>query len=299
MITRPMLAEAIEELSQIQFPVLLTPKLDGIRCIKVNGKALTRKFLPLPNHHVREMIEKYLPDGVDGELVCVGENFNKTQSLLMSRDGKPDFEYCLFDMVTISLTQPYKERVTTLRTTVFNTPFAVKLVLPKLVANVNDFLRYEEQCIKEGYEGVMLRSAESPYKCGRATLKSGWLLKWKRFEDSEAQILGLIEAQENRNAKTVNELGLTKRSHAKAGKVAKGTLGTFKVRDINPRSSMYNAVFEIGTGRGLTAELRQRIWDNQSAYMGKIITYRFQPTGVKDKPRFPSFVGFRDTADIS
>src|SRR5262245_16576926 len=98
-IERPMLAETLKELSQIKFPVLLTPKLDGIRCLKVNGRAVSRKFLPIPNHHVRTLIEQHLPDGVDGELMCPGAMFNQTTSRIMSQEGTPDFEYYVFDVV--------------------------------------------------------------------------------------------------------------------------------------------------------------------------------------------------------
>jgi len=32
--------------------------------------------------------------------------------------------------------------------------------------------------------------------------------------------------------------------------------------------------------------------------MGKVVKYKSQPTGVKDKPRFPVFLGFRDKVDM-
>jgi hypothetical protein len=32
--------------------------------------------------------------------------------------------------------------------------------------------------------------------------------------------------------------------------------------------------------------------------MGKVVKYKSQPTGVKDKPRFPVFLGFRDVVDM-
>ena len=299
-ITRPMLAESVDELAQIKFPALLTPKIDGIRCLKVDGKAVTRKFIRFPNVYVRDMIEKYLPDGVDGELTCPGVQFNELQSLLMSHDGEPDFEYCLFDFVTAALTQPYNERALVLKGMgrSFKTPFRVNLVLPQLAEDLNAFLKYEETCLKEGYEGVIIRSIDSPYKCGRSTLREGYMLKYKRVEDSEAMIIGFVEAYENQNEKTKNELGLTKRSHAQAGKVAKGTLGAFKVKDINSRSSCYGQEFEIGTGIGLTQEVRQKIWDNQTTYLKKIIKYQFQPVGVKERPRFPSYQGMRNPADL-
>ena len=68
-ITKPMLAGKCERLDALSFPVLATPKLDGIRCLKIDGRALTRSFKPVSNRSTREWIEANLPDGLDGELI--------------------------------------------------------------------------------------------------------------------------------------------------------------------------------------------------------------------------------------
>ena len=39
-----MLAVSCEDIEKIQYPVLGTPKIDGIRCLKINGKAVTEEF---------------------------------------------------------------------------------------------------------------------------------------------------------------------------------------------------------------------------------------------------------------
>ena len=54
--------------------------------------------------------------------------------------------------------------------------------------------------------------------------------------------------------------------------------------------------FEVGTG--FTDEQRQYFWDNQDELIGKTIKYRYQKVGVKEKPRFPSFIGFRSELDV-
>ena len=46
-ITKPMLAGKCERPDALNFPVLATPKLDGIRCLKIGGRALTRSFKPI------------------------------------------------------------------------------------------------------------------------------------------------------------------------------------------------------------------------------------------------------------
>jgi hypothetical protein len=92
--------------------------------------------------------------------------------------------------------------------------------------------------------------------------------------------------------------------------VGKGTLGAFRVFPLesaiwNSRRQAYvvpndgaPGEFRIGTGVGLTAELRQEIWGNQSSYLGRVVRYRYQAQGTKDAPRIPSFQGFRDVRDL-
>ncbi len=39
---KPMLSHTIEDTSKIKFPVLVSQKLDGIRCLIINGVAVSR-----------------------------------------------------------------------------------------------------------------------------------------------------------------------------------------------------------------------------------------------------------------
>lgn len=300
MISRPMLAETAKDLNLIMFPVMASPKLDGIRCVIVGGKALSRKFKPIPNTYVREWLEANVPSGSDGELLVVGKSFNEVQSAIMREDGEPNFEYHIFDKVDSKhgLTQVFKERYNNAKEAVEEitstiTTTKVKLVPHVLIENLEQLNAYEVECVQEGYEGVMIRSLNGQYKCGRSTLKQGWLLKIKRFEDSEAEILGFEELRHNINELTTNELGLTKRSTAKEGMILAGTLGKFKVRDIKTKQE-----FDIGTGEGLTQTLRQEIWNNRTSYLGKLVKYKYQPAGQKDLPRFPVWLGFRNELDM-
>lgn len=114
MITKPMLAGAVTNFDNIKFPVLATPKIDGIRCLRINGKSLSRSFKEIPNRYIQEKMAG-LPDGLDGELVVNG-SFIKTVSGVMSKDGKPDFEYWVFDYVNPrdSYKFTYWERLTAL-----------------------------------------------------------------------------------------------------------------------------------------------------------------------------------------
>lgn len=287
MITKPMLAVAVKDIAALKYPVLCTPKLDGIRCLIVNGKAVTRKFKPVPNHYIRKQLET-LPDGLDGEIMVPGKTFNEIQSLVMSEDGEPEFEYYVFDYVQ-DLKVPYFYRVSTPWPKL---PDFVVPVMPVTVYNSEALSIMEEMLIKSGFEGVMIRSPEGPYKCGRSTLKEGYLLKLKRFADSEAEVLAFVEKMHNENEATKDALGHTKRSKKKANLTPADTLGTMVVRDVKS-----GVQFEIGTG--FNDELRKEIWLNPEKYIGKLVTYKYQSFGVKNKPRCPVFKGFRDERDMS
>lgn len=292
MITKPMLAATLEDISKIKYPIIASPKLDGIRCLKVNGKALTRKFKPVPNHFIRNYIEANVPDGFDGEIMIRNATFNEIQSGVMSEDGEPDFEYHVFDYVKDSIAHPYQRRLTQLYSWAYDNKD------PRIIAVSTDYINNEEELMKaeaaylaKGYEGLMFRSLESPYKNGRSTEREGYLLKIKRFSDSEAVVLDFDERLHNANEATIDELGHTKRSSHKANMIPDNTLGAFHVRDIHS-----GVEFKVSTG--MDDALRKQIWETRDSYLGKIVKYKYQPAGMKDLPRFPVFLGFRDERDM-
>jgi DNA ligase 1 len=297
LVTKPMLAETLEiqdesHLDSVKYPLLATPKLDGIRALK-RDTLVSRKFIDIPNQYVQSKT-KDLPVGLDGELMMKA-SFNAVQSAIMSEDGQPNFEYWVFDYVKDSLKKSYKERMKDLEQ--LDLPdFCVKLI-PVVINNKQELIEYEQKCFDLGYEGIMVRTPSSPYKTGRSTLKEGYLLKVKRFADSEAVIIGFEEQMENTNTATKDELGHTKRSSHKSGLVGKGTLGKFLVREVGSVPWL-GKQFAIGTGEGLTNELRQQIWNNRDNYLNKYITYKYQVHGVKDLPRLPIWKGFRDERDM-
>jgi len=56
MITKPMLAGKCTNKNNIKYPVLATPKLDGIGCLVIDGNAVSRTFKPIPNKYIRQEI---------------------------------------------------------------------------------------------------------------------------------------------------------------------------------------------------------------------------------------------------
>ncbi len=290
-IKKPMLAGKCEQPEALSFPVLATPKLDGIRCLKIEGRALTRSFKPISNKFAREWIEANLPDGLDGELMLRGGTFNATTSAIGRESGEPDFVFHVFDYVCEGIDVPYACRVRELeRLPQWD---RVEKVLPVEIKNVEELAAYEEECLAAGYEGVMVRDPAGPYKCGRSTEREGWLLKIKRFADAEAEVLEPYEGMSNQNEAERDAFGRTKRSLSKAGMVGRGELGGFIVRALDT-----GVEFRLGYNHVLGGIDRVSLWRKKETLIGRLVKFRHQPSGAKEAPRFPKFLGFREAWDL-
>ena len=287
-IRKPMLAARLEDLNTIKYSVLCSPKIDGIRALIVEGKAVTRSFKPIPNNFIRNQLEATCPNGFDGELVLKNKPFNETSSAIMREDGEPDFNYIVFDYCT-DPKEGYSSRMETLSKQP-KIPY-IEYLLPIYISDEFELLKYETQCLSNGYEGVMLRSITGPYKFGRSTVKEGYLLKLKRFHDSEAIIISINEKMSNQNIATKDAFGHTERSTHQINQIPANTMGSITVKDIKTN-------VEFGLGTGFDDNLRLEIWQNQSKYIGQLIKYKSQKVGEKDAPRFPVFLGFRDLKDM-
>lgn len=292
---KPMLASKYQH-EHAAFPLLASTKLDGVRCLIVNGVAVGRSLKPIPNAHVQRLFGGARFDGFDGELIVGEPNasgcFQRTSSGVMSRDGEPNVTFHVFDAWNL-FDLPFTERIARVKQTVASAKMMVSgsmVVVPQIeIICAEEIDALAKAYVAAGYEGVMLRRPNSPYKFGRSTAREGYLTKVKFFEDGEAEIIGVTEMMHNENAATTNALGLTERSTKKSGMVASGVLGSITVKDL--RSGVQ---FDIGGG--FTAEQRAQLW--HADIVGKIVKYKSQPSGVKDKPRFPTFIGFRDAVDM-
>lgn len=276
----------------IPFPVLGTPKIDGIRALKIKGHLVSKKFKPIPNIHIRSALERSVPDNIDGELVV--KNFNGTQSAVMSKDGTPDFRYYIIDYVKDSLSKLYTERSKDLLALNLP-PYCIKLI-PTLLNTPQELLEYLRNCLEAGFEGIVIRRPDSIYKCGRGTIKACDMIKIKIFKDAEAIIIGYEEMMENTNEAEIDALGYTKRSSAKEGKIGKALLGKWIVKGIN--GQFKGVTFGLGTAKGVTVEMRKEWWNNRKSYIGRTVTYKYQPHGSVDAPRIPVFKWFRDKIDM-
>lgn len=293
---KPTLAATLDApfvLPASRFPVLASPKLDGIRATIQGGVVLSRSLKPIPNAHVQALLGRPELEGLDGELIvgnpAAADAFRASTSAVMSRDGQPTFVFHVFDVFGPG---PFAARLAQATATVtsFAKPY-VQIVPHNLIDTLAVLHKLESIAVECGYEGLMIRSPKAPYKQGRSTVNEGYLLKLKRFTDGEGEVLDLIEQHANDNTAFVNELGRTARSTAQDGKRPKGTLGAYVVRNL-----VTGVVHKVSPG-GTLAE-RQAIW-NDGDVIGKILKFKFFASGGKDKPRFPQALGFRDAADLA
>jgi DNA ligase-1 len=280
-------------LGSIRYPVYGSPKLDGIRGSVCGGRLLTRSLKRVPNQHIYSALSNAVLEGLDGELIVGMPNsptcYRDTVSGVMAMDGQPDYAYFVFDwwdhgQAFTNRRLDLQERLRRLK----NDWLTLVPVDHVLLRSREELDAYEAEVVGRGFEGIMLADPHGNYKYGRATPKSGELLKVKRFEDGEAVVIGVEEEMFNGNEAETNELGRTKRSTAKEGLVGKGTMGALIVRDVKT-----GVEFNIGTG--FTAADRIDFWQARDLHCTAktVVKYKFFPVGVKDKPRHPVYLGLR------
>ena len=313
---KPDPAELDAAITALKYPVLASPKLDGIRATVQGGRLLSRSLKPIPNLALQKLWGKKELEGLDGEIIVgspFGEGvFDRTRRVVMTRAASA--ECAMFHVFDCHCgVEPFAIRVQdasmmcdqkgymNLAGNVSDKERFLHPLEQVLIKNQKALLAYEQKCLQKGYEGICVRDPSGAYKQGRSTLREGGLVAVKRFVDAEAVVLFVYEQQENTNEKTMDALGHSKRSAHKAGKVGKDTLGGFHVSQNLGMKDFPHATgsFNIGTGVGLTDAVRKELWAKRKTLPGKIVKFRYQKIGTMDAPRIPVFLGFRDKADMS
>lgn len=287
----------INQYNQLKFPLWGSPKLDGIRIVNPTGTPTTRSLKQVRNHQIVELLSQSCFQHFDGEGIAGPETasnvFQRSTSWIMSfnpRKHEPDWKLFVFDYTKDPLL-PYFRRFEHLQEAIDklspdNREY-VSLVEQRPLNSLDDLFRYEEEKLLMKYEGLIVRDPNASYKFGRSTFNEHILLKVKRFVDTEGEIIGFEEMMSNQNEQTRNELGYAERKGGSAKMVPAGILGKFVVTHPDfPK--------EFRVGSGLNMAQRKEIWDNQEAFLGRRIKFKYQEVGIKDLPRTPIFLGFRE-----
>lgn len=291
----PMLAETIEsldDLANLQMPLWLSRKEDGIRGISEEGGGLTRTLKPIPNDFIHFSLSE-LPPGIEGEIITKDslgndDEFEEIESKVMSKQGEPVFQFRIFDWYQGKRYQPYFSRHAKLVKLLEEKEFETDcyLIPQRPCDSIEDIkFWYNVYVDKDGAEGVMLRDPNGFYKFGRSTFNEQFLLKLKPWNTDEAVVLDVLEEFENQNEKLKDERGLSKRSKHSVNLKGKGTMGKLLVK------SKKFGEFKIGSG--WTEEEKQRTWEifNSLHEMKSTkLQYRYRGVSKYNKPKHTSFL---------
>ena len=134
-------------------------------------------------------------------------------------------------------------------------------------------------------------------------MREGGLLRIKQFIESEAIVDAIVEGESNQNEAQTNELGLQFRSSHQANMIPNGLVGSLTCRALQTETDRGRVVIEEGqiitvSPGNMPHDLRKYYFENQNEILKKIIKFKFFPKGIKDKPRFPTFVTIRQPEDM-
>jgi DNA ligase-1 len=304
------------ETDKAKFPYMGLPKIDGVRALNIDNRLVGRSGKQFKNKLNTEFFSDPRFNGFDGEMVVdriTGYGIcNETTSALGTIKGVIPTRWCLFDLVVDGFNnhESYYVRWRQLCDKVnqlheMDPSLRDRLwVIPYVVLNTQEEVdAYELQCLDEQYEGIILRDFNGTYKYGRCTAKESNYLRLKRFIDSEIVVTHVIEGQSNQNELEYNPHGYAERSTNAENMVPNGMVGTICGRALKEEKLGDLVVLhkdqeiEVSPGK-MTHEERRYYFEHQDEIIGKIGKFQFFPVGVKDKPRFPTWQGFRDPVDL-
>ena len=271
------------DLKDLCYPVIVSLKYDGIRAIRYkDGELLTRRQKKIPNLFIRDRIReelKDLPGLFDMEIIC-GENYHLTESAVMSEvhEREHDVVAFVFDYIGVkqSLSTPYVDRLNALSELGYKMNYC--MIAPNRVINwEHELLSYAQYVEALNMEGLIIRNPNGPYKQGRCSVASQFMLKFVHYETDEAMVVGWEPAMENLDTSCKKKSNLR----------PKQMVGSLQC--VNAR---WPKGFSVGSG--WDHDTAKTWYNNRDLILGKTIKFKYKPYGTKDAPRQPVWLGFRD-----
>lgn len=300
--------------NKLKFPVVGLPKIDGVRALCQDEKLVARSGKPFKNILNTKFFSHGACNGFDGEMVTdriTGGNLcSETTSALATIKGAVPTNWCIFDLVTqetmgLGYLDRYEyasQKLQWFQRYYPNHANRLWMVPLTILNSKGEVLAYERRMLDDGFEGIILRGPDTPYKNGRATTTEGYYLRVKRFKDAEIVVTRITEGVNNHNTPTKTPHGHTERPSIQENLIPSGKLGT--IIGTLQTDVMFNGVLLLPAGTEVTVspgkmshDEREYYFNNQQEIIGKLVKFQHFPVGVKDKLRFPTFQSFRDTVD--
>ena len=275
---------------------LMSNKLDGIRCLFIDGKMLSRKFKPIRNVALQRRFTHLKLLSTTTQMIFDGElygpyNFPEIAGYVMSYNKWcPDnIEFHCFDVIDPkNRNETALERAKNYSSWMMSQPFA-EPVWQYVVRGPEEIKNRYQQFLAQGFEGAILKQIDSTYKFGRITTKSGQGYKIKPIHTFDAIVKGIEQATMAKpdSQRTVDAFGKSKTSGRAEDRMAIEKAASFIVD--------YNG-FESKVTLAMTDEEKEEVWKNQSEYIGRTIEFKGMLIGSKDRVRHPVFVRYKDDA---
>jgi DNA ligase 1 len=275
----PMLAHKLEDHVKkiIGKEVYVQPKLDGLRCLAIweggELRLVSRTGKPLTVVHIQKQLETLLHNicdcTLDGELYIHDEdNFEDIVSLVKkNRPGSEKLDFHIYDFI-IDDDADFDDRTTLLHNNIFKNchdskkhPNIIRVETNKAnFEKEDDAKKLAEHFVSQGYEGMMIRTANGLYEWGH---RSQGLLKVKAFQDAEFKVVGFEE-------------GLGK------------FVGCVTWKCVTKDGKEFNV-----TPEG-TLDSKKAAFKTAKKQIGKMLKVKFFEYTKDGIPRFPVGIGFRD-----
>lgn len=303
-------------LDKIGYPIWVQPKIDGVRAWNPHGTLVGRSMDPFEGYGITEFFSQDIFKHFDGEMI-LGTNPACTDGLCRATTGAmgrfkgvtemANLHWNVFDYLcptTIRMT--YSDRYLHLKDVVAELQHPrIHLVPFKVAFNRTELNAIIAEYFEAGYEGAIIRNPRAKFKEGRATQKNQELWRVKPWSDAEILVTGITEGEDNYNEKTTNSLGRSERSSAKAGKVLNGTLGSIQGTMLADfycpwtKKKLFSKDQAVTVGPGeMNHKDRKYYFENQSEIVDHYVKFKHMTHGIKDQPRFPTYLSHRLKQDI-
>ena len=199
---------------------------------------------------------------------CMTQDFKDKKSIKKFGEVKQIPEhlkfYCFDYIEDDDFDEPFSKRYLNVLKMYNAFPHLANSVYHKEVDGKKDVEEYFEEVLKENYEGLILRSLNGRYKCGRGTAKEGIIYKVKPFRTFDAVVFDVVQATEvNPLAeKKVNELGRSVTSKKKDDRILINKASAFVVH--------YNGN-DLKVTLAMTDKEKEQIWENKDSYIGQTL----------------------------